>query len=93
MATFSDAKNALNDISVRIQQERARAAQGKKNYQDAEAVLVAMPTQYGEIMAAIDAAPATAPYTQLKAEKTALVSEFTTLRNEVTATLAAINGD
>lgn len=89
--TFSQAKNALADISLRIDQERSRMAQGKAAYTAAAGVLAGMPAQYAAVIAAIDAAPNTIPYDQLKAEKTALVSEFQALQASADATVAAIN--
>ena len=86
--TYAQAKNALNEITTRIVQNRNRLTAAQTNAATAEADFAAMPAAYTTIIQDIDAAAAAAPLDaalqNLKAEKDKLVGEFGTLRPKAT---------
>jgi F0F1-type ATP synthase membrane subunit b/b' len=81
--TFSTAKVALDEIAANIQNARKSLQNAKAAITQAKALLDAMPTTYATIVSDINSAAAAGPsnvaLTTMKAEKDALVSEFTAL--------------
>ena len=97
MATYSQIKTALDEISSRIMQERSRLMNAKASITQAKAALGNLETQYGGIVVDIDAAATDNPnneaYQQAKAEKDLLVTEFNALKSTATAMETDLSDD
>jgi hypothetical protein len=95
MASYSEMKTALDQISARIVENKAVLTKAKQSGQNASASLGSIPTDFAAAIAAIDAIPANttnAAEMLLKAEKAKMATEFTALKNKADA-LAAVDLD
>jgi hypothetical protein len=93
MASASQVKAGLDDITSIIRNQRAAMEKVKSNAGLASAALGAIPTNYADELATIDAyaANSTDYFERLaKAEKAKLAAEFTALKADADA-VAAIN--
>ena len=89
MATTTEVKKALDDISTIIVTERQAFANSKARIQTASANLNAITTQYAGVITEIDAyVPSGAFETLAKDEKTKLAAEFTALKADIDALIA-----
>ena len=83
MATASEIKSGMDDIAVRIAEQRAVVNKAKSNAQLASDELSAITTDYADVIASIDAfaANSTDYFERLaKAEKAKLQAEFVALK-------------
>ena len=83
MATASEIKSGMDDIAVRIAEQRAVVNKAKSNAQLASDALGAIATDYADVIASIDAFAAnSADYFErlAKAEKAKLQAEFVALK-------------
>lgn len=95
MATYSEMKTGVDEISALIRDNRAVLSKAKQNGSTASASLAAIPTQYAAVIASIDAIPANttnAAEMLLKAERAKLATEFTALKAKADA-IAAVDLD
>ena len=95
MATYSEMKSGLDDISGIIRNEKANMQKAKNAGVSSSAALAAITTDFAEVIATIDAIPANttnAAEMLLKAEKAELAAEFTALKTKADA-LAAVDLD
>lgn len=93
MATYSEMKNGLDAVSARIVENRQTLTKAKQNGQMASAALAAIPADFADVIASIDAIPANttnAAEMLLKAEKAKLATEFTALKTKADA-IAAVD--
>lgn len=93
MATFSEMKSGLDDISGLIRDNRAVLAKAKSNGAQASEALAAIPTTFAAVIAAIDAIPANTTNVAeqlLKADKAKLATEFMALKAKADA-IAAVD--
>lgn len=89
MATTTEVKRALDDISQIIVTERQAFASAKARIQTASANLSSITTQYAGVITEIDGyAPTGAFETLAKDEKARLATEFTALKAEIDAIVA-----
>lgn len=81
MATTSEIIKGLDDIATRIANEQARLRQAKAAITTSKTTLAAMPTQYGTLLADINALTGTDPSVLLaKDERVKLIAEFQALQ-------------
>ena len=96
MATFSEMKTALNEISERITRDRKRLVQCEASAIAAETDLTSMGTEYSGIVGDINQFLTNNPNDEaaktLKAEKDLLVTEFQALKTAATSMKTAIQG-
>jgi hypothetical protein len=93
MASYSEMKTGLDDISGIIRDNRAVLVKAKSNGSLASTELASIPTDFAAVIAAIDAIPANTTNTAemlLKAEKAKLATEFTALKAKADA-IAAVD--
>ena len=94
--TYALTKQALYEIAQRINQNQGRLDSAREQVATAEAQLAGMPSQYGTIIADLDAAAAANPDNKALgaavAEKDLLVAEFQVLKATATAIKDAIDG-
>lgn len=93
MATYSEMKTGLDEISGLIRDNRAVLVKAKSNGSQASEALAAIPTNFAAVIASIDAIPANttnAAEMLLKAERTKLAAEFTALKAKADA-IAAVD--
>lgn len=93
MATYSEMKTGLDEISGLIRTSRTVLTKAKANGTSASEALAAIPTVYAAVITAIDAIPANttnAAEMLLKAEKAKLATEFTALKAKADA-IAAVD--
>lgn len=84
MATYTEVKRSLDDIAQIINTERQAFANSKARIQAASANLAAIPTQYADVIATIDAySGATAAEALSKDERSKLAAEFTALKSDI----------
>lgn len=84
MATISQVKAGLDAVAQRIAQNRARAVSAKAQFTLAQNELAAIPADYADLVATIDAYTPTGAFETLaKDEKAKLVAEFTALKSVV----------
>ena len=90
MATTSQVKAALDDISQSIKTERQAFASAKARILAASSNLAAIPTVVSDVIATIDGyAPTGAFETLAKDERAKLGTEFTALKSEIDALIAS----
>ena len=90
MATTSEVKSGLNRIAELIEGQRAVVAKAKSNAQTASEALAAIPADYADVIATIDAFVGGNAFEDLsKDEKAKLATEFTALKAEADAIVAA----
>jgi len=88
MATTSEVKAALDDISQSIKTERQAFASAKARIQTASGNLGLIPTTFAGVIAEIDGyVPTGAFETLAKDEKARLATEFVALKAEIDATI------
>ena len=86
MATTSEVKAGLDDISQSIRNSRQAYATAKARIQAARNELAAIPTTFSDVIATIDAYSGADAFEALsQAEKDKLATEFVALRNEMDA--------
>lgn len=94
--TFSERKNALTEISTRIQANSKRLKEARNQIITAEADLTALATAYSALITDINtdatANPGATAFTIMKLEKDQLISEAASLKTRSTNLLAAVNG-
>jgi hypothetical protein len=93
MATYSEMKTGLDEISGLIRENRAVLTKAKQNGTLASESLAAIPTVFAAVVASIDAIPANttnAAEMLLKAEKAKLATEFAALKSKADA-IAAVD--
>lgn len=91
MATSSQVKTALDQVASVIATQRAVLAKVKSNAQGASDVLAALPTDFADVIATIQAYGTTNAFEALtKAELAKLSAEYTALK-AVADTAAAID--
>jgi hypothetical protein len=84
MATASEVKAGLDDISTIIRTARQKAQQCKAIYAQQAAILVALPTTYADLISTIDGYTPDNDFEALaKAEKAVLQTEFLALRTKL----------
>jgi lysophospholipase L1-like esterase len=91
MATPSQVKAGLDEIAELIRGQRAVMEKVKSNAAGASAELAAIPTEYADVIATIDAyaANSTDYFERLaKAEKAKMAAEFTALKADADAVVA-----
>ena len=91
MATASEIKSGMDDIAVRIAEQRAVVNKAKSNAQIASDALGAIAADYADVIATIDAfaANSTDYFERLaKAEKAKLQAEFVALKAQADAIVA-----
>jgi t-SNARE complex subunit (syntaxin) len=95
MATFTEAKTALDEIAERSTRNKQRVDQAKALLSQVQTDLSTMATAYTAIIADIDAAavanPTNAAWETAKAEKDQLVADFLALQTEVDALVTAVS--
>lgn len=90
MATTSEVKTGLDLVAERIAAQRAVVNKAKSNAQQASDALAAIPTDFADLIATIDAYTGADEFETLaQAEKARLQAEFTALKNEAD-TIAAV---
>lgn len=96
MATFSEMKTALDEISASITRNRKLMTQCESNAIVAETALTQLQTDYSAMVTEINdfltANPNDEAAKTLKAEKDLLVAEFLALKTAATALKTAIQG-
>jgi hypothetical protein len=86
MATTSEVKAGLDDISRSIRDSRQAYVRAKASIEAARNQLSSIPTTFSDVIATIDAYTGADAFEQLAAdEKARLASEFTALRDEMDA--------
>jgi len=94
MATYTEVKQALDEIAGRTTQNSKRVAQAKAQLQQAQTDLAAMQTAYNTIVADLNQAaidnPDNPAWQAAKAEKDQMVSDFQTLKATVDALVTAV---
>ena len=92
MATFTEAKFALDNITKRTSSNMSQLRQARDILAGVVTNLAAMQAEYTPIVADIDAAPgADAAWAALKAEKDKLVADFLVVKASAEAKLAAVD--
>ena len=90
MATMTEVKRSLDDISQIIVTERQAFANSKARIQTASGNLASIPTQYAGVIATIDAYTPTGAFETLaKDERTKLAAEFTALKTQIDTLVAS----
>ena len=86
MATTSEVKAGLDDISRSIRDSRNAYAKAKAAIQSAHNQLAAIPTTFADVIAEIDGYDGSDAFEQVaQAEKAKLATEFVALQNEMDA--------
>ena len=89
MATTTEVKKALDDISTIIVTERQAFANSKARIQAASNNLQAITTQYAAVITEIDGYTPTGAFETLaQDEKAKLAAEFTALKNQIDILIA-----
>ena len=92
MATTSEVKSGLDDISVFIKNARKAAQSAKAAFSTHHAILNAIPTTFADVLATIDAYGTTDAFEALsKAEKEKLQAEFVALRNSLNSAVSVLS--
>lgn len=95
MATYTEVKQALDEIAERTTQNSKRVDQAKQLLSVAQSDLSAMQTAYASIVSEINAAatanPANAAWQTAKAEKDQMVADFQSLKATVDSLVTAVN--
>lgn len=90
MATTSEVKTGLDLVAERIATQRAVVDKAKANAQSASDALAAIPTDFADLIATIDAYTGADEFETLaQAEKARLTTEFNALKTEAD-TIAAV---
>jgi len=94
MATYTEVKQALDEIAGRTTQNSKRVAQAKAQLQQAQTDLAAMQTAYSPIVADLNQAaidnPSDPAWQAAKAEKDQMVADFQALKATVDALVTAV---
>ena len=94
-STYSEIKAMLDEVAERIRANAKRLARARGDIEAAEADLAAIPAQYADVLADLDAAaqanPADAAYQTAKAERDLLTAEFNALKSNATAMKDALD--
>ena len=90
MATFTEAKFALDAIAKRTTSNMSQIKQARDILAGVVANLASMQSEYTQMVTDIDAAPSDTAWNALKAEKNKLVADFLVVKTEAEAKLAAV---
>jgi flagellin-like hook-associated protein FlgL len=89
MATYSEVKQGLDEISAQIRAVQTRYNSAKSNIEAGSAALGAIPTKYADVIATIDGYTPTGAFETLsKDEKAKLQAEFQALKSTIDALIA-----
>ena len=86
MATVTEVKRGLDDITQIIVTERRSIATAKSRIVTASDVLGALPTQFSDVISEINGYTPTGPFEeQAQDERAKIATEFTALKGEIDA--------
>jgi flagellin-like hook-associated protein FlgL len=89
MATYSEVKQGLDEISAQIRAVQTRYNSAKSNIEAGSEALGAIPTKYADVIATIDGYTPTGAFETLsKDEKAKLQTEFQALKSTIDALIA-----
>ena len=80
MATVSEVKAGMDEISTLIKNSRSRLSQAKEHMKAMAPILNAIPTKYADVLAEINGYPGDTPFQALEKDELALLTvEFLSL--------------